>query len=489
MSKLLITLFCLAAMQAQYKNVDEDRIFADGFHQDGSKIVAEIWGTIYIKNRPLRDSVLALKGKRITKAEFTDVKENIEKNGKYKYALKVALFPLKGDSVRIEIDPDRRSRRPRNYSSRKYNYNYNYSYDYDYDQSDYDDYGIAYDFDWMGELLEDNREGDVFQIGARGEAEHNYVRLFAGVEYMSGAGAMRFRIGSGLVKHGVFQLNYSNGEDGSAWQSSLGRLNPNLRLTPLHVIGQLSPHNAIGKLDLLLKNHTLRMSYTIDNVRSAFGDTLMFNEKKQMYGVRGEYTMNYLDNSRYPISGVYLNAQYQSVYVKDKTDDVPYLLGNDYATPLYQRGTYNNSIFASAQALIKYNSNSAIHLGAQAVTQKFNTSNFDLAAPVPLGTIGFSEQNVDFVMAQIGLRKRFDDDAILQISFGRNLMTFKKALEGEIEDSFLEVRMNSNTMEYKFMYIFDRKVDNPNNVVNFENLMHHKTGMVFSIGMSLGSLL
>jgi hypothetical protein len=496
MSKLFITLALSFCLSAQYASVDSsyrsaerkanaevDAAFSNPFDQDG-KIIAEIWGTIYIKNRPLRDSVLALKGKRITKDKFNDVKEKIETKGKYKYALKVALYPLKGDSVRIEIDPDRRSRRRSNYNNTYYSYSsYNSS-----DKADGDSYGISYEFDWMGELLEDNIAGDVFQIGVRGEMEHNYVRLFAGVEYMSGVGPIRFRIGSGLVKHGVFQLNYSNGEGGGQWQSSLGRLNPNLRLTPLHVIGQLSPHNAVGKMDILLKDHALRFSYTIDNVKSAFGDTLFYSEKKQMYGVRGEYTMNYLDNSRYPISGFYLNGQYQSVYMKDKTDDVPYLLGNDYATPLYQRGSYNNSVYAAAHALIKYNTNSAIHLGASAVVQKFNMSNFDHSAPLALGSIGFSEQNLQYVTAQIGLRKRFDHDAILEISYGRNLMTLKKNIEAEIEDSFLEVRLNSDAMEYKFMYIFDRKVDNPNNLVDIESLIHHKTGMIFSIGMSLGSL-
>ncbi len=497
MKHYLITLFLAAALLAQIEAGNVEFVTTTGntsgtnqrnldavFNQDDSKIVAEIWGTIYIKNRELRDSVQALIGKRLTRVAFDDLKTNIEENGQYKYNLKVSLYPLQGDSVRVEIDPDRKSRL---YTNRSRDYYDDYDNDYSY-ESDGEIYSIGYDFDWMIEVLEDHSAGDLFQIGARGESEHNFVRLFAGIEYASGFGPIRIRLGSGIVKHGVFQFNYSNGEGSSQWQSSLGRLNPNLRLTPLHVIGQLTPHYAIGKLDILAEHHTLRFNYTIDQEHSSFADTLHYKEKKQKYGFRGEYTLSYLDNARYPISGVYFNGQYQSVYVKDKTTDVPYEIGNDYAMSLYNRGTYNNTMYGNAQFLIKYNYNSALRLGVQGVYQEFDMSKFNREAPVAIGSIGFSKQELQFLTATASIRKRFDDDSTLEFTYGQNHLRLLRNIDGKIQDSFLEVRIDSSAMEYKFMYIFDRKIDNPTNVLDIEKYMHHDVGMVFSVGVSLGSL-
>lgn len=459
------------------------------FQEDSLKIV-EVWGVFRIKDEAARDSVRSFEGKWITKTQFEALKEFIVDKAKRRgREVEVRIYRLEGNNVRLEIERRYRISDRRDWDDD--DWDPNWDWDDNDDEGEGEAYGVGYLLDIMIPLSESD-EDDVIAIGYRAEFEHNFYRGFFGIEYqVNFDDALQFRLGSGFTQQGVFMFNYAFSDDddsGGLAKLSYGELTRYLRLTPQHIHGQTYINTAIGKLDVLMNHHALRLSYGFQDKDNAFKDTLGISDEQQMDGFSAEYSMTYLDNINYPLSGVYLNLKYQTNYFKEKIDRVPYDMGNEFATGLLRKGNKMESAFANLHVLIPFKETTALHFGGQAVMQEFNTSNFTLENPVAVDRLQLNPQKQLMWTATAAIRQRFDEDEILSLGFGHNQIKFEDTIVGEIKDQFIEFSYNSDALEIKYTYIFNREVDNPNNIADFERLIHHDTGMFFSIGMSLGSL-
>jgi hypothetical protein len=491
-----LTLLCVNAQRLSFsagysdKESDTQSLLSD---TTKSKKLVSITGTIYIKNRELRDSINGLVGQTLSKEQFELLKENIIENANYKYNLNVYLSPTgnsEDNTVQLEIEPASRvSISKIRTGNRKIYRGVNFD-----DGKDYA-WGNSYEFDdLMFSLDEEANEADRFNIGYRLENEHMYIRSFLGLEYALEVSKENvYRFGTGVLQEGVWQVNYSNGANGSAWRMSRGELTQNLLLTPQHIAGQMPLDFSIIYFSALYSNHAFRFNYSLDNTKSALQDTLRINDSKLQNAYKFEYTMSYLDDNIYPISGAYLNAKYIINEIPEKNPNMtnlPYKVGNDYASDLLNKGSNAKTLFINSQNLINFTGNSAIQIGGQYVKQEFDVSDFDYANPKAVADLGFNTQERSMYRLNVGLRKRTGEENFLLIQYGMNHMELKGNISGTVDDKFIEARYVFTGIELKYAYIFSQKSKNNNDLADntFNKHIHHSNGFLVSIGLALGTL-
>ncbi|MCB0278271.1 MAG: hypothetical protein KDD94_02125 [Calditrichaeota bacterium] len=450
------------------------------------KLITEISGLVYIKNIPLRERVQALQGEKISREEFERLKREIEENHQYRYALNVSLYPINDTDVRLEIERDRN--RSNSHNTRRYwGISEDDWDDWDFDvkfNSDREGYGATYLFDGLMINLADDYN-DRLQFGYSAEFEHNFYRGFFGLRYEITYPESKLRFGLGLLSQGIFQFNYTNGPDRALATMSRGRWNPNIRLTPQHIMGQLYLDKSIIHGEYITNVSSFRLNFAFQRSESFIADSLLTSNDENLLGYQFEYSLNLLDDNRYPLKGLYFNTKYAYNRMNREAENEPYRTGNKYSNSLINFGSYNWAAFAHLEGLLPIGRSTALQLGAQGIYQQFDVYNKAASDPVN-GVFDFDQQKRTMYTVSLGLRKQTDDKSMFSINYGFN----NTKLEGFYSPdwNFLEARYYSSTFEIRYTYIFDQKINNASAIPGIREWVHHSNGSFLTVGISLGSL-
>jgi len=449
--------------------------------QTSEREIKEVWGSIFIKDKALRDSVKNLVGTRITKEGFERLRERIETGHKNRRPLEVYLFPLKKEYARIEIEKSYRKR------SRRHRDND----DWDEDSFTFFNSPSDEDFDYDNGtariLFPISHHGkDEILVGGEWSFEQNFFRGFLGVrfEHLADNGNI-FRIGAGQYKEGVFQANYSHSDQGSFWNMSRGRWNPNVMLTPQHIIGQNYLDFSILHAEYLTEHHAFRIHHGFKKEHSAVPDSID-NTKANVYGLKFDYSFAHLDNNTLPLSGVYLNLKSQFLKVSDDNTMFPYRLTNSYDSYFKRFSTYNNSYFANVHVLAKISENNAIHFSGQGVYEKFNSSDF---AEGLLSYSAFQTQERFMISPKVSLRHLMSNSSLIELSAGYNQTKLLGKYSGDWNEYYFEAKVVFGSIfEVRYTYIYNQEINNPTKLLFINDLVHNQEGTLLSIGFNIGSL-
>jgi hypothetical protein len=453
------------------------------------KKIKELEGAVYIKNLKLRRKLLSLVGSEITEEEFAKLKKEIEDNHQYRSEIKVVVYPLTESDLRIEISP-----RDRRFRLKKKHSNWNKDWEDEWDDFDFDtDYaneetlGVTYALnDFMFNLRESENDG--FAIGYSGESEHNFYRGLFGIRYsMMFSEDALLRLGSGLYSQGIFQFDWSKGEDGNEATMSNGRLNPNVQVNPQHIIGMQLPQLSIVHAEFLSDHHMLRANLGFMKSDPLFGDSLALDNKEANINSYGfSYSLQYLDNKRFPMNGVYSNFMYQYNELRNPEKNRPYQLGNRYRLDGYSTGNYNLSYYAGLTAMYEHLKGAAIQVNSQYVYQKYNQSNYDGSFKQSLSSISLLDNELTFSMFSIGLRQKLGSKSLLLISYGQKHGKQTGFQEADWKSNFIEAMYHSLGFHFKYTYVFNNDIND--NGLSYINRFYKNEGAYFSIGISFGSL-
>ena len=439
---------------------------------------------MYIKDKALKDSVRSLVDSELTKSQFEELKNRIETGHKNRYDIIVSIYPLKGNYARIEIERERRR------SKRRYNWrNYDNWDDFTWFESP-DDTDFDYDNGTSRFLFPISRNGrDQVLVGAEMSFEQNFYRGFAGIrfEHFSEAGSI-FRIGAGTYKEGVFQLSYTTSDEGSLLTMSRGRWNKNLHITPAHIIGQNFLDFSAAHVEYLTENHGFRVNFGYKKEKSSLPDSV-HSEKANIYGLKADYSLAYLDDNTLPMSGVYFNAKGQKLMVDSDFDDTPFNLTNKYTNWFKKYGTYNNSVYGNLHVLLPITKNNSLHVSAQAVKEEFDIANYNKSLTSVPTLINFSKQERSMFSPKVGLRHSMGESSILELTGGYNKTELKGLYNADWEEYYIEGKIISGGIfEIKYTYTFNQSINVHQGSDFIPSLVHNTEGAVLTLGFNIGSL-
>ena len=500
MFRFILFILSIFILSAQFVLTTESKDLTDSendlslqirttFWQDSIfKTIRELEGAVYIKNLKLRRKLLDLVGSKITENDFKELKKEIELNHQYRRDVKVIIYPLNDDDLRIEISPERSRSRFKKRKSWKDEWDEDWGdLDFDTDYSNEKELGLTYSFNsFMFNLRETKNDG--FAIGYSAESEHNFFRGLFGIRYtMSFSEFSKLRLGSGIYSQGMFQFDWSKGEDGAEATMSNGRLNPNLQVNPIHIIGMQLPQVSIVHTEFLSDHHMIRANLGFMKSDPLFSDSLGLESDEVNINSYGfSYSLQYLDNRRFPMNGIYTNFMYQYNEVRNADKNRPYKLGNDYRVNGYSTGNYNLSYYAGITAIIEHLDGAAIQINGQYLEQKYNQSNYDGSFKQSVNSIALFENKLKFGMVSLGLRQKLGSKSVLLISYGQKHGKQEGFQSASWKSNFIEAMYHSLGFQFKYTYVFNNDISNNN--LSYIDRFYKSEGAYFSVGISFGSL-